>query len=67
MKCMFCGEDIKKGTGVLYVKADGTTLGFCSGKCKTNHLKLERSGIKTKWTRAYKEFREINKGKKAEK
>jgi large subunit ribosomal protein L24e len=67
MKCIFCGNDMTKGTGVLFIKADGSTMAFCSSKCKRNHLKLERSGIKTKWTRAYKEFREINRGKKAEK
>ena len=67
MKCTFCGEDVKKGTGVLFAKADGTVHSFCSSKCKHNLMKLRRSGIKTKWTRSYKEFREINKGKKIEK
>ena len=67
MKCTFCGEDVKKGTGLLFVKADGTVHSFCSSKCKHNHVKLRRSGIKTKWTKSYKEFREINKGKKIEK
>jgi len=67
MKCTFCGEDVKKGEGMLFVKADGTVYSFCSSKCKHNQLKLRRRGIKTKWTKSYKEFREINKGKKMEK
>jgi large subunit ribosomal protein L24e len=65
MKCSFCGSEIKKGTGVLFVKADGSTFAFCSSKCRQNQLSLKRSGIKIKWTKAYKEFRDINKGKKA--
>jgi len=53
MKCSFCGEEIKKGTGILYVRKTGTMLGFCSQKCKRNLLKLGRKPRKMKWTAVY--------------
>lgn len=53
-KCDFCGEDIKKGTGLKYVKKDGKILNFCSGKCEKNILKLKRKPITTKWSKLFK-------------
>ena len=52
--CSFCGENIRKGTGKIYVKRDGKILYFCSNKCEKNLLKLKRKSITTKWTKLYK-------------
>lgn len=50
-KCSFCGKEIKLGTGIIYVKNDGTTKNYCSNKCKVNDLKLKRDPRKLKWAR----------------
>jgi large subunit ribosomal protein L24e len=50
MKCSFCGEDIKKGSGLLFVKRDGSLLYFCSNKCRKN-LEMGRKQEKLKWTK----------------
>ena len=50
MNCTFCNSDIEKGTGVMYVKRDGTVSYFCSGKCRKNKLVLNRNPRKRKWT-----------------
>lgn len=39
-----------KGTGEIYVLDDGTTLNFCSSKCKSNQIGLKREGRLVKWT-----------------
>ncbi|HLD43491.1 MAG: 50S ribosomal protein L24 [Ignavibacteria bacterium RIFOXYA2_FULL_37_17] len=52
--CSFCKEDLREGTGKMYVELDGTVLYFCSMKCEKNRLKLKRNPIKLKWTKAYK-------------
>lgn len=52
-RCSFCGKEIKPGTGMVFVKNDGTVLRFCSSKCWKNALKLKRNPKKLKWTRAY--------------
>jgi len=52
-KCSFCGRDIPPGTGIMYVKNDGTILWFCSSKCRKNALKLGRNPRKLKWTLKY--------------
>ncbi|QLJ52355.1 MAG: LSU ribosomal protein L24e [Candidatus Fermentimicrarchaeum limneticum] len=54
MKCSFCGEEMERGTGVIFVKRDGTTFSFCSSKCRRNMLKLKRNPRKLKWTTKYK-------------
>ena len=48
--CSFCNNTIEKGTGMLYVRKDGSTLSFCSQKCKRNMLHLGREGRLVKWT-----------------
>jgi len=58
-KCNFCGKDIAKGTGTLYVQKDGTAYWYCAKKCEKNvHLLKRRSG-KTKWTAAYHKQKEV--------
>lgn len=53
MKCSFCGKEIPKGTGKMYIKTDGTVLYFCSMKCEKNKIKLNRDPRKMKWTERY--------------
>ena len=48
--CNFCGKEIKKGTGKIFVKDNGTVLHFCSRKCEKNMLELKRDSRKFKWT-----------------
>lgn len=50
MFCSFCNNEISKGTGEIYVLRDGTTLNFCSSKCKANQVGLRREGRRMKWT-----------------
>ncbi len=52
MKCTFCGEKIKEGTGMLYAKKSGKIFYFCGSKCEKNMLKLGRKPVKIKWTKA---------------
>ena len=50
MFCSFCNNEISKGSGETYVLRDGTTLSFCSSKCRLNQTKLHREGRLVKWT-----------------
>ena len=52
-KCTFCGHEIHKGTGIMFVQNDGKILHFCSSKCEKNQLKLKRKPRKFKWTKFY--------------
>jgi large subunit ribosomal protein L24e len=58
MKCSYCNKNIPEGTGILYVKKDGTAYNFCSGKCEINMLKLKRKASKVKWITKSKEAKE---------
>ncbi|MBW2975269.1 50S ribosomal protein L24e [Candidatus Woesearchaeota archaeon] len=53
VKCTFCGDEIKQGTGKMYVKADGKILYFCSNKCEKNMLKLKRKPYNVRWSGRY--------------
>ncbi len=50
VKCSFCGREIEKGTGKMYVRANGKIYWFCSSKCEKNMLKLKRDPRSVKWT-----------------
>lgn len=50
-KCSFCRGDVEPGTGLMFVKRDGTILYFCSSKCRRNMLELGRKPAKVKWAR----------------
>ncbi len=52
-KCSFCGTNIEKGTGKMFVEKDGKILFFCSSKCEKNQFKLKRKPRSTKWTKHY--------------
>lgn len=62
VKCDFCGEEIERGTGMMYVKNDGKIFHFCSSKCENNLIKLGRKPRTTRWTN---EFKTVKKGSKA--
>jgi len=53
-KCSFCGKNIEKGTGKIFVYVTGKKEYFCSSKCEKNLLKLKRKPSKFKWTKNYK-------------
>ncbi len=60
-KCSFCGINIAKGTGKIYVQTDGKIHNFCSSKCEKNRLKLKRKARETRWTSEYKNKKETKK------
>lgn len=51
--CSFCGHAIARGTGTLYVRADGSILRFCSRKCRVSQVTMKRNARKLKWTTKY--------------
>ncbi len=67
MKCSYCNKNVSEGTGILYVKKDGTAYNFCSGKCQTNMLKLKRKASKVKWITKSQEAKELHLVKKEKK
>ncbi|RME79749.1 MAG: 50S ribosomal protein L24e [Methanobacteriota archaeon] len=64
VECSFCAEEITRGKGLIYAKADGTINYFCSSKCRNNSLNLGRVGRRKKWTKAFKDFRSQQARKK---
>ena len=54
-RCAFCDDEVKRGTGILFVKKDGKSFMFCSSKCQKN-TKLKREGRRQKWTKAFASF-----------
>jgi len=61
VKCSFCGSDVMPGTGIMFVKQDGTVYHFCSSKCKRNMLELRRKPAKVKWARRTREQAEARR------
>ncbi|MBN2478069.1 50S ribosomal protein L24 [Candidatus Micrarchaeota archaeon] len=59
--CSFCGNEIKPGTGVRFVRKDGKSFSYCSSKCQKN-TKLGREGRRKKWTKAYVDFKKATGG-----
>jgi large subunit ribosomal protein L24e len=57
VKCDFCGTDIPRGTGKIFVRKDGSKLNFCSMKCEKNMIKLGRKPRKIAWTAEYRKFK----------
>ena len=50
VKCSFSGQEIPKGTGIMYVQNDGKVLYFINRKAEKNFLKLKRKPYNVKWT-----------------
>jgi len=61
-KCTFCGTQIEKGTGKMYVYTSGKIAYFCSTKCEKNLLKLKRKPGTTRWTEASRAERKKGRG-----
>ena len=59
--CNFCGREIPPGTGLWYVRNDGTILRYCSGKCFKYALKYGKDPTKLKWTAYYGKRGELRK------
>ncbi len=57
VNCTFCGYNIEKGTGKIFVNVSGKIIYFCSRKCEKNMLKLKRTASKLKWTKFYEKGR----------
>lgn len=69
VQCTFCGSEMPKGTGVMFVKKNGKIIYFCSSKCEKNSLNLKRKGTKLKWTEHFRKQKtsksnKVNKTKK---
>ena len=58
VRCSFCKEEIKPGTGTIYSTIRGDVYQFCSKKCERNQLKLKRAPRKTKWVAKKKKVKE---------
>jgi large subunit ribosomal protein L24e len=56
MNCSFCDTPLAKGSGMMFVKKDGTVFYFCSSKCRKNSLELKREGRRQRWTPAARQF-----------
>ena len=49
--CDYTGEPIEPGTGIMYVRADGTVLHFIDSKAEKNYF-LGREPRDLEWTQA---------------
>lgn len=52
-RCSFCGGRVVPGTGVMFVKRDGSLLYFCSSKCERN-FRLGRRADRVRWTEKHR-------------
>ena len=55
-RCNFCGNEIEKGTGMIFVEKIGKVLHFCSSKCERN-VDLGRIPRHTRWTQEFKKLK----------
>ena len=55
-KCNFCGNEIEKGTGMIYVEKIGKVYHFCSSKCERN-IDLGRKAKNVRWTQEFKKLK----------
>lgn len=72
MKCTFCGSEIARGTGKIYVPNATAPQFFCSNTCEKQLHKLKRKPENVKWTESYKKAKAVRmhtkeKGKEAKK
>lgn len=56
MKCSFCGIEIPRGTGLIFIRKDGSRLDFCSRKCDRS-VQMGRKNRKIRWTEEFKRFK----------
>jgi large subunit ribosomal protein L24e len=55
-KCSFCGRRIDPGTGLMFVRRDGSVLFFCLSKCERN-FRLGRKAHRVRWTERSRKVR----------
>lgn len=51
--CSFCGVSIEPGTGLMFIKRDGSVYYFDRRRCKQSLLEFGRLPRKFKWTKAH--------------
>ncbi|MBI1978542.1 MAG: 50S ribosomal protein L24e [Candidatus Aenigmarchaeota archaeon] len=56
MRCSFCGSDIAKGTGKMFVKNTGEIFYFDKSKCE-NNFSMGRDKKKIKWVKREKKIK----------
>lgn len=66
MKCSYCGSEIKKGTGIMYVYRIGDISYYCSNKCMKNDIFMGRKinkklAAKTAPAKKVAEVKEVKK------
>lgn len=66
-QCSFCAREIEPGTGMMFVKRDGTVYHFCTSSCRKQQLHLHRVGHHFKWTRAHELKRAADRSSAAQK
>lgn len=58
VKCSFSGEEIPRGTGIMYVTKTGRVLFFKNRKAEKNMMQLRRIPRRTRWTREFFSIKE---------
>ena len=53
VNCSFCGYDIPKGTGKMFIQKDGKVLYLCSSKCQKNMLVFNKKALRKRWTKVF--------------
>lgn len=56
MKCSFCGTNITKGTGKMFVRNTGEIFYFDKSKCEKNYF-MGREKKKLKWAKLEKKVK----------
>ena len=51
--CSFSGDEIEPGTGMMFVRRDGSIMWFKNSKARKNMVKLRRNSRKVKGTRHF--------------
>ena len=59
VKCTFCGKQLPKGAGKMFVFVTGKINYFCNSKCEKNALKLNRKARNLKWTANFEKGKPI--------
>jgi len=50
VKCDYCGKNIEKGTGKMFIKDSGKIINFCTKRCEKDMLVFGRKSREQKWT-----------------
>ncbi len=53
-RCTFCGRDVEKGAGKMFIYNSGKIDYFCSSKCDKNVHNLKRTPLQVRWTAHYR-------------